>query len=57
MKQANIDPIEYVDNIHLPTASPGQHFHMDFGFVCGKEFVETNRKGQTITSIDGMRAY
>ena len=36
---------------------PGQHFHMDFGFVRGSDYKKKNDTGQTITSIDGKRSY
>ena len=29
---------EYVDSLYLPEALPGQHFHINFGFVRGSEF-------------------
>lgn len=47
-----------LDEIHLPDALPGQHFHIDFGFVCGSELSDTNDKGNLVsTSLDGIRAY
>lgn len=45
------------DDIFLPNARPGQHFHMDFGFVRGKGFDEKDYDGRTITSIDGFNSY
>ena len=36
---------------------PGQHLHMDFGFVRGSKFVKKDEQGRTITSLDGFRAY
>ena len=51
---------EYLDDIHLPEALPGQHFHVDFGFVRGSEFkVPTGKKGEgpTLTSIDAKNSY
>ena len=36
---------------------PGQHFHMDFGFVSSQEFQSTTEQGKNVTSIDGKRAY
>ena len=36
---------------------PGQHLHMDFGFVRGTAFRDKDEKGCTITSIDGFRSY
>ena len=52
---SNIDnPIEDILNkLHLPTAQPGQHFHMDWGFVRGSQFCHENEEGSTITSING----
>lgn len=29
---------EFLDDLHLPEALPGQHFHINFGFVRGSEF-------------------
>ena len=29
---------EPFDDVYLPNTLPGQHFHMDFGFVRGSEF-------------------
>ena len=46
-----------VDDIHLPQATPGQHFHMDFGFVRGSNFNYKTNTGKTVTSIDGKNAY
>ena len=50
---------DLVDDIYLPEALSGQHFHLDFGFVRGSEFkLETKKgKGPTITSIDGKNSY
>ena len=50
---------DVVDNVYLPDALPGQHFHMDFGFAQGSEFkMETKKsKGPTITSINGKNSY
>ena len=36
---------------------PGQHLHMDFGFLRGSAFSAKNKDGQLITSIDGFRSY
>ena len=51
---------EYLDDLHLPDALPGQHFHIDFGFVRGSYFkVPTGKNGEgpTITSIDTKNSY
>ncbi len=45
------------DEMYLPEAQPGQHLHMDFGFVRGSDFNDKTNSGQTVTSIDGKRAY
>ena len=49
----------YLDSIHLPDALPGQHFHLDFGFVRGSSFKlpTANGEGPTITSVDGKNSY
>ena len=36
---------------------PGQHMHMDFGFVRGSDFKDEDKEGNTITSIDGKNSY
>ena len=50
---------EYIDHIHLPDALPGQHFHIDFGFIRVSDFkMKTNNgEGPTITSIDKKNSY
>ena len=45
------------DDLTMPIASPGQHFHMDFGFVRGSDYSKKTKKGSTITSIDGKNSY
>jgi hypothetical protein len=45
------------DNIHIPESLPGQHFHMDFGFVRGAEYSMKTEDGKTVTSLDGKKAY
>jgi len=37
--------------------TPGQHFHVDFGFMRGSGYSKKDDDGQIITSIDGYRAY
>ena len=51
-----VTPIEDTNDFYLPDAATGQHFHMDFGFVRGKEYNQ-KRGAKTITSIDGKNAY
>ena len=51
-----LEPTEY-DDLSLPTALPGQHFHFDFGFVRSKTFHWKDKDGRTQTSIDGKNAY
>ena len=36
---------------------PGQHLHMDFGFVRGSSWSSKDKDGNLITSIDGQRSY
>ena len=51
-------PIPYDDDdLYLPTASPGQYFHMDFGFVRGSNYTVKQEHGPTITSKDGFNSY
>ena len=45
------------DDIYLPKALPGQHFHCDFGFMRSKNFQQVDQQGNLQTSIDGKRAY
>lgn len=48
----------WLDELHLPDAEPGQHFHADFAFVRGSEFSMELNSGKMITSVDGkMRTY
>ena len=46
-----------VDDIYMPKALPGQHFHMDFGFVRGSNYKVKDSDGKTLTSIDGKNSY
>ena len=58
MKLSWADDIKYDDDdIYMPHALPGQHYHMDFGFVRGKGFMEKTKEGRTITSMDGYNSY
>jgi len=36
---------------------PGQHFHVDFGFMKGSGYCKKDEEGHTITSIDGFCSY
>ena len=36
---------------------PGQHYHIDFGFMKGSGYCQKDEEGRTITSIDGYRSY
>ena len=45
------------DDIFIPNAKPGQHFHMDFGFVRGSTYTIKQENGPTITSKDGYNSY
>ena len=48
---------EALDNLHLPEALPGQHFHLHFGFVQGSEYRLKQKNAPTVTSIDGKNSY
>lgn len=48
---------EKIDDIYLPQAKPGQHFHCDFGFVRSKHYQQKDNDGQTQTSVDGKNSY
>jgi deoxyuridine 5'-triphosphate nucleotidohydrolase len=48
---------EFLDELHIPNAQPGMHFHADFGFVRGSAFRMKTEDGKTITSIDGKNSY
>lgn len=48
---------DIVDDVYIPDALPGQHFHADFGFVRGSEFKLTTSEGKTVTSVDGKNSY
>ena len=50
-------PAPDVDDLTMPHAVPGQHFHMDFGFVRGSDYATKNKRGTTVTSIDGKNSY
>jgi len=56
-KQVNTCPETRIDDIIMPSTFPGQHFHMDFGFVRGSGFSHETIDGRTITSIDGFNSY
>ena len=57
VNKPSITPPDDDDDIFLPQALPGQHFHMDFGFVRGSDYSKTTQKGSTVTSIDGKNSY
>ena len=50
---------DLIDSVYLQDAMPGQHFHVDFGFVRGSDFKIPTKKGEgpTITSIDRKNSY
>ena len=48
---------DIVDDIYIPNAMPGQHLHMDFGFVHGSNYTIKQETGPTITSKDGYDSY
>ena len=61
MNPANPEPVpvppEPPDDIYMPNSLPGQHFHMDFGFVRGSNYSVKTEDGPTVTSIDGYNSY
>ena len=46
-----------IDDIFMPQALPGQHFHFDFGFMRTKHYQEEDSEGNLQTSVDGKNAY
>ena len=44
--------VEDQDDTYMPDAQPGQHFHLDFGFVRGSDYNYKTKEGTTVTSID-----
>ena len=55
---ANDKDIEtYLNDLHLPDVNPGQHFHVDFGFVQGSKFKSATDMGKTITSNNLKNSY
>ena len=50
-------PVDVDDDIYLPNAKIGQHFHCDFGFVRSKDYNHKDDDGRTQTSIDGKNSY
>ena len=51
------EPEEKEDDMYIPGAVPGQHFHCDFGFMRSKSYQQKDEEGKMQTSIDGKRAY
>ena len=51
------DPHNDPDDIYIANANPGQHFHMDFGFVRGSTCTKKQEDGPTITSKNGYNSY
>ena len=45
------------DDLIINKSFPGQHFHMDFGFVRGTGYSHRTADGKIITSIDGFNSY
>ena len=45
------------DDMFIPKTTPGQHFHMDFGFVRGSQYSIKQENNPTITSKDGYNSY
>ena len=57
IEKMSIDDPESTDDSNLQNGHPGQHFHMDFGFVRGTGFRIKQEDKPTITSIDGFNSY
>ena len=57
LKWADEEHEKLEDDIYMPHALPGQHYHMDFGFVRGRGYMEKTKEGRTITSMDGYNSY
>ena len=63
MKKQGVNSVDHEEDIDpdslddIVPGEPGQHFHMDFGFVRGTKFKTTDAEGRTITSIDGKNSY
>ena len=51
------DDTNAIDDILIPNAKPGQHFHMDFGFVRGSSYTIKQEDGPPITSKEGYNSY
>jgi hypothetical protein len=47
--------------VKVPTdvekCEPGQHLHLDFGFVRGSDWSMKDNDGKLVTSVDGYRSY
>lgn len=37
--------------------TPGCHFHMDMGFICGSKYSHKREDGHLVTSLDGYNSY
>ena len=49
--------LEQHSSISVSTTLPGQHFHMDFGFVRGTGISTQSEDQQTVTSLDQYNSY
>jgi len=56
-KTAFDDWFDDAADVSLEDGDPGQHFHVDFGFMKGSGYCKKDEEGRTITSIDGFRSY
>ena len=45
------------DDLYMPQALPGQHFHFDFGFMHTKHCQEEDSEGNLQTRVDSKNAY
>ncbi len=49
--------LKILNEILMKDAQPGQHVHIDLGFVRGSDFIREDEQKRTFTSIDGKQCY
>lgn len=56
-KKVHIGPTKTITKVATKTAhsEPGQHLHLDFGFVCGSDWTKKDNDGRLV--MDGFRSY
>lgn len=50
--QGHTSEDDLIDNIYIPNVLPGQHFHMDFGFIRGSTYTLKQENDHTVTNKD-----